>query len=260
MKKQTQMIIKVVCLVLVIVLVILIIKLSNYAKTDNKLNDKINNICESIERSKSNKDNFIVFLAATGEDPKKNSVINKLVNDYDSLINYSISLKDTNDSCVKEILIDSGLSNDIGNNVNLLIAYHNGSYVGGITAFDDVVFAENFLIEHDVIKKVHQPYEDNLNTVKKNIKNEYLILLYSSADSESYAKQMSSTFADYKYTIINIKDIDGVKIYSYLKKNYKFEPVLPQLLYFKNSKLIINQPLYDDGEYNSIKSKIENSN
>lgn len=265
MDKTRQRILIAFIIVILLVAIFLIIATKdtnpiNRLKTNN--NKKEDAICNKVDDLQKKKSNFVIFVGKEGEDTKNNEIMNKIKKDYKQLTVIHVGYSKQNLTCMNKLIKECGLEEITKNQKNgYIVLYKNGEYVGAYTGIDSYGNIVDYLSSKGVIEKKRMEETTTLKDFYKDIKSNYVLFLVENEEHEQtiepYVKKI---FSDINNDIVNVHGQEGNKIYKKVIKEYKVDPRVPQAIYFKNSKKVTNQYIYNIEEiYLKLKQDIEKS-
>ena len=243
MKKNKVLKTPIIMIFVVIVIVILAIIGAN-----NKYINSTKSLCNNINKYKKGNKSFVVYFEPQNSDTNEEikSPINQLSEDYKELIILQITTDKMDDDCIKKELEITGTYSWFQKDEASMIMYKDGKYVGAYASLNEYNSLENSLLEKKVIKKKEIKEDITLEKFKSAIKTDYIIIIIPDENYRSIVEENSSkSFKDYDYDVVDYKSGEGEKIDKYINQNYKVNNNYPKALYFKNSKIVLEESFYN---------------
>lgn len=238
----------VICFILFLIVVLLLVLPGKLGKTNYGPIDKRTKLCKKIDNFKNNNSDFIVYIEKNNNSSLENDVFAQLSNNYNKKNIVIVNDKSLSDKCFLNEMVKVGLFEVIKNaNTSNAIGYKNGEYVGSCSA-QDYLFLEDCLDKLKIVKKKEIKETIDLEKFKEKIKGEYILFIIGIENiHRPVVKKNANEFFDkYNYDIINRTSNDGKQIYDYIIENYKIGDYYPQVLYFKDSKLVKNSEVFEN--------------
>lgn len=254
MKNRKKIIITL--LLVLLLLLVAIFFVFKYGNLSNNIGgQKAIKELNSLQKEKST---YIVFVGASGEIINNNIIVNKLQDNYKDLKIVKFDYSQQNLSSLKSILDANNLT-DVIKKQNYMLVFKNGSFVGAYFNVDNYDNVLNYLYSKEIIKKPIITEMTTFDQFTSDINSKYLLILVSEDDHVKMINKYIDRFSSLvKYNIVNIKGIEGSKIYKYVLDKYKITPIIPQAIYFKDSKVVKSYVLHDyEDTYLEIKEELE---
>ncbi len=239
---------------ILVVAILFVFKFSNHSNVSSNGTKAI----KELEKLQKQKATYIIFVGASGKSIKDNSVINTLENKYKELKIVKFDYSQQNLPGLKSVLDAHNITDELKKQSYMLL-FKNGSYVGGfynVSNYDNVL---NYLYLKEMLKKPIITEETNFNQFVSDKNKKYLLIFVATDEHVKMVNNHKDKFSSLvKYNIVNIKNTEGSKIYKNVRDKYKIEPIVPQAVYFENSKLVKSYLLADfEDVYLEIKADLE---
>lgn len=222
---------------MIIILFTILIINNNEKSHEKSENINITSNCTSITNHISSGEDTIIFYDNGNFREDIDSIITDLKNEYNLNNIYKI---EENSNCLDEMNTNEEVKTATKDE-SLVMLYKNKSLIGFSTVNVDYSAVEIFLKENSFIKDERQEETVSLDEIKAKLKKENYILFIVNRKSEyNEAVEIIKDYNDYEYDIIFYNGIKGEEIYKYLLNNYNITNEIPEFIYFKNNKVIIN--------------------